>query len=158
LITRFNEDTGTVSLLMSALGIGFCLAYGVVLPFLQRYVSARQLASWGLWGTAALIAVSISTHSMLVQMAIAVPIAVLVSVAYGAIIVLFTHTVDEQQQGWILGITISINAAVWGLASIASGALSGINPIAPFLFALAAMAASAAVMSLPASRLAQTKQ
>ncbi|GAB2886217.1 MFS transporter [Paralcaligenes ginsengisoli] len=157
LITRFNEDTGTVSLLMSALGIGFCLAYGVVLPFLQRHVSARRLSLCGLGGTAALIAVSIATHSMLVQMIIAVPIAVLVSVAYGAIIVLFTHTVDEQQQGWILGITISINAAVWGLASIASGALSGISPIAPFLFAFAAMAASAIAMSLPASRLAQTK-
>ncbi len=152
LIRRFQEDAGTISLLMGLQGVGFCLAYGLCLPLLQRRLDSRVVAVAGLWLTVALVAVSVGSYRMDVQWAVALPVSVVVSVAYGAIITLFSNAVDSERQGWILGISISVNAATWGLSSIVSGFLGGLAGYwLPFLLALASLAASAWWMMKPAA-------
>ncbi|OWT61881.1 MFS transporter [Candidimonas nitroreducens] len=150
LINRFGQDAGTISLLMGLQGVGFCLAYGVFLPVLQRRLESRVLAVAGLWFTAALVAVSAAAYHMALQWALTLPVSIAVSVAYGAIITLFSNAVGQERQGWILGISISVNAAMWGLASIVSGALSGLGYGLPILLALLSLAASAVLMGRPA--------
>jgi MFS family permease len=140
---RFKLDTGTISLIMGLLGIGFCVAYGVCLPWLQKRVSAQTIAVWGLWATAALMLVSLWSFDLAVQWAVAFPIATVVSIAYGAIITQFSDAVDRERQGWILGITISVTAVAWGSSSILAGFLSGLDYMAPFVFALVVLVASA---------------
>lgn len=145
---RFDLDTGTISLIMGLLGLGFCVAYGICLPLLQKHVSARTIAAWGLWGTAALMVVSLSSYSLTVQWAVAFPIATVVSIAYGAIITQFSDAVDSERQGWILGITISVTALAWGCSSILAGFLSGLDYMAPFFLAVATLIASACLATI----------
>lgn len=147
LLNRFNEDAGTISLVMALLGVGFCLAYGLFLPVLERWFSLRAVTIWGLWLTLVLIAVSVASHSMAVQWLIALPVAITVSVAYGAIIALFSRSVSDERQGWILGISISVNALVWGLSSIVNGMLSAYSYLAPFVLSLLALTFSALLMT-----------
>lgn len=150
LISRFDEDAGTISILMGLQGVGFCLAYGLFLPILQRRLDSRVLAVAGLWLTAALVAVSVASHQMTLQWAVTLPVSIAVSVAYGAIISLFSNAVEPERQGWILGISISVNAAMWGLASVISGALGGlVGDWLPFLLALLSLVASALLMMRP---------
>lgn len=140
---RFDLDAGTISLIMGLLGLGFCVAYGVCLPWLQKRASARSIAAWGLWATAALMLVSLASYELAVQWAVAFPLATVVSIAYGAIITQFSDAVDGERQGWILGITISVTALAWGCSSIAAGFLSGLDYMAPFVLAIVALLASA---------------
>lgn len=148
LLNSFNEDAGTVSLFMALLGVGFCFAYGLFLPILEKRSSPRALAAWGLWITAALTVVSLTTSSMTVQWLVALPIAISVSVAYGAIIMLFSRTVSDERQGWVLGIAVSVNALVWGLSSMLNGALSSISYFAPFILCILTLIASAVLVSM----------
>lgn len=148
LFERFDVDAGTVSLMMGLLGVGFCAAYGLCLPWLQKRVAARTIAAWSLWGTAALMVVSFWSHDLNVQWAIAFPLATVVSIAYGAIITQFSDAVDSDRQGWILGISISVTALAWGSSSIVAGVLSGVDYMAPFVLALVAMFASAGLATM----------
>ncbi len=145
---RFNEDAGTVSLMMALLGVGFCFAYGLFLPLLEKRQSPRALAAWGLWITAALIAIALGADSMLVLWLIALPVAIAVSVAYGAIIMLFSRSVSDARQGWVLGISVSVNALVWGLSSMVNGVLSAISYFAPFIMCLVTLVASAILVTI----------
>jgi len=150
LIARFDKDAGTISLLMGLQGVGFCLAYGLFLPLLQRRLDSRVLAVAGLWLTVVMAAVSAGSYRMAVQWAVALPVSIAVSVAYGAIITLFSNAVERERQGWILGISISVNAAMWGLSAIVSGVLGGLAGYwLPFLLSLASLAASALLMMRP---------
>ena len=151
-------DAGTVSLMMGLLGVGFCAAYGLCLPWLQKRVAARTIAAWSLWGTAALMVVSFWSHDLNVQWAIAFPLATVVSIAYGAIITQFSDAVESDRQGWILGISISVTALAWGSSSIVAGVLSGLDYMAPFVLALVAMFASAGLATMrPVQSFAQLK-
>lgn len=149
LFSRFDLDTGTASLYMGFLGIGFCIAYGICLPLLEKRVAPRVTAIWGLWATVVLLGVAFTTESMVVQWIIGLPVAITVSVAYGAIITLFSDAVDEERQGWVLGITISTGALAWGSSSIIAGLLSGMNYLAPFALAFACMLGSAIAAMTP---------
>ncbi len=148
LLNRFDQDAGTVSLLMAILGVGFCIAYGLCLPFLEGRVSSRGAAIYGLWLTLALTALSIFSTGMTVQWLVALPVAITVSVAYGAIINLFSRSVGDERQGWILGIAISVNALMWGTSSIVNGVLSGWSYLAPFAVCLLSLALASALMTL----------
>ena len=150
LYERFAVDTRTVALIMGLFGIGFCIAYGLCLPLIEKRLPTRTIAAWSLWATAALMLVSILSHDLAVQWAVAFPIAVTVSVGYGAIITMFSNAVDDRRQGWILGMSISVTALAWGASSILAGMLSGLSYIAPFVLALASLVVSAAVASLRA--------
>lgn len=150
LYERFDVDTRTVALIMGLFGIGFCIAYGLCLPLIEKRLPARTIAAWSLWATAALMLVSILSYDLAVQWAVAFPIAVTVSVGYGAIITMFSNAVDDRRQGWILGMSISVTALAWGVSSILAGMLSGLSYIAPFVLALASLVISAAVASLRA--------
>lgn len=148
LLSRFaKEDAGSVSLLMALLGVGFCIAYGICLPLLEKRLTPRTLAAWGLWVTAAMVVISVASQSMAIQWVIALPTAIAVSVAYGAIIMLFSRSVSDDRQGWVLGLAVSVNALVWGLSSVLNGALSAVSYLAPFALCLISLIASAVLIS-----------
>ena len=148
LYERFQVDTRSVALIMGVFGAGFCVAYGVCLPLLEKRAAARTIAAWSLWATAGLMLVSVLSHDLAMQWAVAFPIAVTVSIGYGAIITMFSNAVDEKRQGWILGMSISVNALAWGTSSIVAGILSGLSYVAPFVLAIASLVASAAMASV----------
>jgi hypothetical protein len=75
-----------------------------------------------------------------------------VSVAFGALVTQFSSAVDDERQGWILGISASINALAWGVSSIVAGFLSAVSYIAPFVLALVALFVSAGFATLPPPR------
>lgn len=142
LINRFAFGSSEIALFMALLGAGFCLAYGFVLPLLSRRFPVDRIAAAGLWLTTGLLLIAILSFDLRMQWALAVPIATTVSVAYGAIITMFSNAVDADRQGWILGITISVTAFAWGFSSIVSGFLSGYGYIAPMVMAATMLALS----------------
>ncbi|WP_445168229.1 MFS transporter [Mycolicibacterium sp. Dal123E01] len=149
LYERFDVETSVVTLMLALLGVGFCLAYGLILPWLSKHSSARTLTVWSLWATVALMAAAVFWADLGVMWAVTLPIAATVSVAFGAILTQFSDAVDGERQGWILGIVGSVNALAWAVASIAAGFLSGISYVAPFVLAVLALAVSAGLATLP---------
>lgn len=152
LYERFDLETSVVTVMLALLGIGFCLAYGIVLPWLTTYRSARSLTTWSLWVTAVLMAAAVFWPDITVAWVVGVPMAISVSIAFGAILTQFSDAVDRERQGWILGISGSVNALAWAVSSMAAGFLSAISYVTPFVIAVVVLFASAGLATLPLKR------
>ena len=153
LIHRFQFDDTRVATFLSVMGIGFCLAYGVVNPLLSRWLQARTISHLGIWTTLVLLVATLYTTRAAQVWWIAIPIGCMVSVAYGAIINLFSDAVEEEKQGWALGITISVTAIGFGVISVVSGAISSLHYAAPVVMAVFLMIASGIFLfTLPRDR------
>ncbi|MBB3600444.1 MFS family permease [Mycolicibacterium sp. BK556] len=156
LYERFDVETSVVTLMLALLGVGFCLAYGLFLPWLSKHYSARSLTIWSLWATVVLMAAAVFWADLGVMWTVAIPVAATVSIAFGAILTQFSDAVDADRQGWILGISGSVNALAWAVSSVAAGFLSAISYVTPFIIAVLVLAVSAALATLPLkSRTAQ---
>ncbi len=132
---------------LSIMGVGYLLAYGGLNPLLERWLGNRGLTLLGLWATLGLLIATPYLGLGAFLTWLPVGIGTTVSVAYGGIINLFSDSVDEARQGWVLGITISLTAVATGTSSLLSGALSGLDVRAPLYFAMACMGLSAVICS-----------
>jgi predicted MFS family arabinose efflux permease len=142
LINRFDFDDTKVATFLSIMGVGFCIAYGIVNPLLSRWLKPRAISHLGIWSTLALLGYTLTLQNPRYVWWVAIPIGCLVSVAYGAIIQMFSDAVEVEKQGWALGITISVTAIGFGVVSVISGAISSWHYSAPIVMSVVLMAFS----------------
>ncbi len=140
---RLRFSLGQVGVFMSLMGVGFCLANGLVQPLLARRYPMRGLAAAGLALTAcAMVACLLAIHPYQAYLA-ALVTGVTVNVAYPSIVTMLSDRVAADQQGWILGMVGSAVALGWGISSLISGTIGGFGHTLPIVLAGAVMALSA---------------
>jgi len=142
LIWKFNFQPGPVNYYMSILGIGFCVAYAFVIPFLAKHFQVRKIATASLAVITVLVMASLLAPIAWEEWLLGLPIAITVSVGYGTILTMFSDLVHADQQGWILGIATSVVSFSLGVVSLVSGGLGAWHYAAPLYMACAAFAAS----------------
>jgi DHA1 family tetracycline resistance protein-like MFS transporter len=140
---RLRFSLGQVGIFMSLMGVGFCLANGLVQPLLARRFSMRGLAVSGLALTAcAMVICLMAIHPYQAYLA-ALVTGVTVNVAYPSIVTMLSDRVAADQQGWILGMVGSAVALGWAISSLISGAIGGWGHSLPIVLAGVVMASSA---------------
>jgi MFS family permease len=127
---------------MAVMGAGFCLSYGVGLPLLSRFWSARNITQAGLLLTAVGILGGAVAGRGVLQWLVIVPTGFVVSIAYGAILTLYVDAVDSSHQGRVLGISSAVVNLAWGLVSFVAGPLAGAAAWAPIALATVLMVLS----------------
>ncbi|MCF8532384.1 MAG: MFS transporter [Reyranella sp.] len=141
-----------VGIFMSVMGVGFCLANGLVQPFLARYFQMRTLAVLGLaLNAAAMLACLVLVHPYQEYM-MALVAGITVNIAYPSIVTMLSDRVTGERQGWILGMVGSAAALGWGVSSLLSGALGGLGHALPVVLAAALMSMAALAMMSAGSR------
>jgi len=124
-----------VSIFSTWIGVGLCLANGLVQPFLIRYVPFERIAFTGLVTTAAVFVVSLFLDSQPIQFGLAMTAGITSSVAYASIVTMLSLRVDRSKQGWILGMAGATVALAWGVASLLGGWLDNFDFMAPLIAA-----------------------
>ncbi len=71
-----------------------------------------------------------------------IPLAACVSLAYSALLTLFSNQVDKHAQGWVMGITGSIMAFVFGVDGILIGVIATWSANLPILIAAVSLGLS----------------
>ncbi|MBL6613072.1 MAG: MFS transporter [Reyranella sp.] len=150
LATTEGFSHSRIGTLMAGMGVGFLVSYGVGLPVLAQFWSSRTIARAGLLLTAAGIAGSALAGNGVLQWLLIVLTGFVVSIAYGAILTLYSDAVDATRQGQILGISIAVVSGAWAVSSMVTGYFQSISPWAPIWFATAFMTLSFVVsLALP---------
>ena len=75
-----------------------------------------------------------------------IPIGITMAVGYSSMITLFSNQVDENEQGWVMGVTGALMALCFGLTSFLTGYLANLSNAVPMYLAIAGIAASAVIM------------
>lgn len=132
---RYQFDTSQIGLFMSVLACGFGLGFGLLVNYLSKRFPLVPTINCGLIAAAVLSFFTvISNHPFFVWLYTA-PIGTAVAIAYSMIISLFSNQVDENSQGWVMGITGSIMAIGFAITGISSAFLADLNVGAPIWFA-----------------------
>lgn len=148
LFQRFAAAPTETSLFMGAMGVGFCLSFALVMPFLTSRYSAKAITFWSLVITSVLLGASLVAPSILAQWILILPISLAVSVSYGALIILFTDIATDDSKGEIMGIASAINAFSFGVISFICGAIDSLLAGAPIALSVVLMALSCIVFQM----------
>ncbi len=147
LIKRYGYSPTVVSLFMALMGAGFAFGTGVLVNYLTRRFSLRSnfIANTLLTGVLTLLMVVIPNS--LASWILIAPLSTFIAVSYSCIVTLFSNEVEADKQGWVMGITGSIMAFVWGINGIIVGMLALWSANLPILLA-AIVLALAAILTL----------
>lgn len=120
LIKRFHFTGTGIGLFGGLLGIPFCLSGLVGVPLLARWFKAEKIAEINLFLTAPFIALAGVMGSYTLLIVASFFYAFFHQNAFATIFAAYSNAVDEENQGWVMGISVSSIAIAWTVASFVS--------------------------------------
>jgi MFS family permease len=145
---RFGFGTFDNSLAMVVLGLGLGLSSGLLVGPVSACVAKKPIiiVTLGRMGMAA-AALIINPWPWLAYVLIFV-VVVPFGVNYPIMLTLFSASVDETEQGWVMGVTVALVTLGAGLISLVGGELMSIDIHMPFIVSLAACCVAIALVAL----------
>ena len=130
---------GTFMNAMGMMTFGACVGVAsAILPsFLDKRTTKRRVVLAGLAVyIGALLGFILAPSGLLAFVAIAV-FALAFAVGYPTLLATYSLSVDETEQGWVMGVTTALFTLAAGLTSLIGGEAMSVDPRLPFLYAVA---------------------
>lgn len=134
-----------VSLFMAMMGVGFGVGNYLVEHLTKRF-SLKNNVTVSILATGLLIFPITLLESPFYAWLFVAPLSGAAAIGYSALITIFSNQVDAESQGWIMGITGSIMAFVFGIDAFIGGALASWNVKLPIMIASAGLLLTAFLM------------
>ncbi len=143
LIKKYAFTPTEISYFLTLMGVGFGIGNGFLMQwFAKRFSLIASFLICSLGAALMVMAMLISGSSIICWLLI-VPMASGIAIAYATAITLFSNQVDASQQGWVMGITGSIMAFVFGVDAFIGGFLASLSVNLPIILSLVSLLAAA---------------
>lgn len=156
LVDVFKYDTLEISLFLAVLGLGFAVGCGYLVNFCAKHFSLKKSIIINIVITAICIIIMLSfLHNPIAAWGTVFFIAASQAVSYSLLLAAFSNEVDENEQGWVMGVTGSIMALCFGITSFSIGYFARISVELPMILSIFGLLVSAFLMSFfrsPSSR------
>ena len=147
LATKLHFNNIQIALLMAVMAVGFSIGSGFLAGRSTRYVSLNKsivvcivLSSLFILGTA--------IGNGILAWVFAFLIGTFLSISYALLLTLASNQVTANEQGWIMGVTSSVNALAMGISLLLSGITASIGITDIMLISAVFMLISGAVCLL----------
>ncbi len=146
LTTRFGLGTlgGSLAILLSGAVLAVASAF-LVAPLGRRF-SRRAIVSGASCAMALSALVFIVSPSVVIFFLAIVPLAAAFAVGYATLLSIYSASVDQSRQGWVMGVSTALWTLGAGLTSLLGGDLMGLDMHLPFLLALASAVLAAVLI------------
>ncbi len=131
---------------MGLMGAGFGIGTGFLVDIVTKRFTLKQCTVWGCVFVAAGTVLTITAPSQIYVWFDVLIVAIAMALAYSTILTIFSNQVDDDSQGWIMGITGSIMAFAFGLNGLLVGLLAGASPRTPLIMTIASLLLAAILM------------
>ncbi len=122
-----------ISIFLALESVGFAIGNGILVHFFtKRFALKSNFIAFALIGAVCVILMLFS-RSALMSWVLIIPLAICVALAYSVLLTLFSDQVNASSQGWVMGITGSIMAFVWGVNGLVGGLLAVWTIQAPYV-------------------------
>lgn len=142
LLKIFNFTPTKVSIFMAVMGVGFGIGNGFLVGIFTKRFSLENNFIFSILPSAIIIFLMVALQKSVYCWLMIIPLAACVSLAYSALLTLFSNQVDKHAQGWVMGITGSIMAFVFGLDGILIGIIATWSANLPILIAAVSLGLS----------------
>ena len=137
MIEIFKFDTLQNSILMTVFGLTMAFASGVLVGPLSTRFRKIPTVTATVVVMAVFLAVYMFNGISWLAYFLVVPIVVGFAIGYPTLLALFAASVGEDEQGWVMGITIALFTLGSGLIALAGGAMMTIDARLPFITGIA---------------------
>lgn len=148
LIKTYQFSPTQVSLFMALMGAGFAIGTGVLVNYLTRLFSLRRIFIVTTLITAILACFIVFIPGSWISWLFITPLGTAIAVSYSCIVTLFSNEVESDKQGWVMGITGSIMAFVWGVNGVVVGVFALWSASLPILLAAIVLGLTAILTSV----------
>ena len=142
----YHYSTMQNSFFLALMGAGFSLGCGYIVNVCTKRYPFDSVVIIGLTITAALVLLTLLVNQEWVAWAAALMIGMSLSVAYSVLLTIFSNQVDQNEQGWVMGVTGSVMALCFGLTSIFTGLIAQVGAVLPMILAIIGLAGSAGIL------------
>ncbi|RDI48601.1 MFS transporter [Aquicella lusitana] len=133
---------------MGLMGVGFGIGTGFLVDPCTRYFTLKACVIGGSLIAGVCTLLTLLAPNTLFLWIIIVPLAAAIAIAYSTILTQFSNQVDEDSQGWVMGITGAIMAFAFGVNGVLVGALADLDTRIPLIIAFAGMTLAGVLMKL----------
>lgn len=146
LLKKYSFGPFDITLFMAVMGIGFGIGNGFLANFCAKRYNLQATVIISLLLGASGILLTVVTDTPNYAWICIIPIASLLSAAYAITLTIFSNQVDENAQGWVMGITGAIIALTFGINSLMVGLLSILGINTPLYISVIGLVVSALMM------------
>lgn len=146
LLKKYHLDAFHITLFMAVMGVGFGIGNGFFADYCAKRFNLQTTVITTLILGAAGILITVLSNAVFYAWVFIIPIAALLSIAYAIILTMFSNQVDDNAQGWVMGITGAILALTFGINSLLLGILANFGVNVPLYISTAGLALSGLLM------------
>lgn len=133
---------------MGLMGVGFGIGTGFLIDPLTKRFSLKICTIAGcILAAVAMILTATAPKEVYIWSEV-VLVAIAMATAYSTILTLFSNQVDDDSQGWVMGVTGAIMALAFGVNGLLLGVLSNFSLQMPILVAAICLLAAAGLMAV----------
>lgn len=133
-------------LFMGLMGIGFGFGTGFLIePLTQRFTLKRCFILSCFMAVVGIALLITAPTELYVWLEVGI-VCVFIAVAYSVILTMFSNQVDDNAQGWVMGITGAIMAFAFAVNGMLLGLLANLSPQTPMIISMATLLLSAILM------------
>ncbi|MEM7443027.1 MAG: MFS transporter [Pseudomonadota bacterium] len=143
LFSRFQFDTAQNSIILIVFGIGMAASGAfLVAPLAMRFPKREIIYVTLLIMAIGLVIVMVNPVGILSYAAI-LPFVVAFGINYPLMLSLFSASVDEHEQGWVMGVTVALYTLGAGIMSLIGGQLMAMSIYLPYSVSILALVIAA---------------
>ena len=143
---RYAYDSVKIGYFMAVLGVGFALGLSVVIRVATKYFSTYVIVLWSFIIASVSIFVTVVPEFAITAWIAALPVAIVMALAYVLVLTLYSNLADIASQGWVMGITASVASLAWAVMAIVSGELENLGQSMPLYTAAIFIGISAIIL------------
>ncbi|WED44202.1 MFS transporter [Legionella cardiaca] len=136
------------SFFLAVLGLGFSIGCGYIVNYCTKRYNYDSIVIMTLLLTATSVFFTVMIQIQWVAWVATLCIGMSLSVAYSVLLTIFSNQVNENEQGWVMGVTGSISALCFGLTSIFTGVIAQAGAVLPMILSTIGLAGSAALLAM----------
>lgn len=133
---------------MGLMGVGFGIGTGFLIDPLTKRFSLKLCTIVGCILAALGIVLTITAPKEIYVWIDVLIVAITMAIAYSTILTLFSNQVDEDSQGWVMGVTGAIMALAFGINGLCLGFISSFGVQTPLMISATWLVISAVLMRL----------
>lgn len=142
LLKRYSFTTTNIDYFMALMAVGFGFGTGVLVNYFNKYLSLKTTTQLGLIIASLCFLITALTDKPIFAWLCVFPAGAAIALAYSTLLTAFSNQVDEDSQGWVMGITGSISAFAFGVNGFLVGIIANVSPVAPLLISASCVAVS----------------
>lgn len=146
LLKVYHFDALRTGCYMGLLGGGFGIGTGFLIDPLTQRFSLKTCVIAGSLLTALATALTLTAPHELFIWFYVLPLGAAIAVAYSTLLTLFSNQVDEDSQGWVMGITGAIMAFAFGINGLLVGILADFSVDIPMILSIVGLLLAAVLM------------